>query len=108
MKQITFETFNQLSAVARKQFDYNIEFSEARDMWAMSVYYNKLQNQLIADNEENEAVRSFQLFDEESKEVRSFSIRANKKYSRLQWFILLLGVSLCTLSRQQINTILNN
>ena len=108
MSRITLNTFNQLKAVATKQFNYYIEFSEANDTWQRAVYYNKLQNQFIKDDEPGEVVQSIQLYDEETKSVKHFSVRAKKQYSRLQWFTLLLGASLCTYSRQQLNAVLNN
>ena len=106
MSRITLNTFTRLKSVAARQFDYYLEFSEGNDTWQRAVYYNKLQNQFIKDDEQGEAVTSLQLFDDETNSVKWFTIRASKNYSRLQWFTLLLGASLCTYSRQRLNAIM--
>ena len=105
MNSITINQFDKLKKLSEAKFSHYLDYSEAKDLWSRSVYYNKLQNQFIKDNEESEVVTSLQLFDEETKEVNGFSIRANKNYSRFQWFTLLLGSSLYTYSRQQLKEI---
>ena len=102
---MTQETYSQLKTVANKQFNYFLKFSEARSLWRLSIYYNKLQNQFLKDNEPEETVKIFYLYDEETKQAKRFLVKAKKKYSRLQWFVLLLGSDLCIYSRQQIKAL---
>ncbi len=106
MEQISVYKFEQLRTIAKNTYNHPLAYSSACNLWSMVLYYTKLQNNFIQDNEAYEIVRSFQLFDEKTETVTGFNVRACSNYNRLQWFKLLLGSSLSIYSRQQIKEIL--
>lgn len=105
MKRITAVKFDQLQMISPDSFNHFLPYSYACDLWSMACYYNGLQNDFVKADEEHEVVKSFQLFDEVSKEVTGFNVRAHRKFNRVQWFKLLLGSELCAYSRQQLTAI---
>jgi len=95
--------FSELQKLVSDVYNgHYLDYRSIKDTWSMAVYYNKLQNDFINSNDLNEVVLTVSLFNEESNNVESYTIRAKKNFSRKQWFILLVGRDMYNVSAQRL------
>jgi hypothetical protein len=99
------KNYHDLLELSQNIYSYHLPYSEAKDLWQRAVYYNKLQNSV---SDPSEQVCSQMLYNEQTDNVESFVIRAKKQWSRKQYFVFLLGASLCTYSYQGLKAVMIN
>jgi len=100
--------FTELKALAETIFNNYMSYQDVKSNWERAIYYNKLQNNFVNYGELYEVVTSAQLFNEDTKSVEYFNIKAVKQYTRKQWFIFLVGCDTCTQSLQDMREIMDN
>ena len=100
--------FTELKALAETIFNNDMSYQDVKSNWERAIYYNKLQNNFVNYGELYEVVTSAQLFNEDTKSVEYFNIKAVKQYTRKQWFIFLVGCDTCTQSLQDMREIMDN
>jgi hypothetical protein len=77
------------------------KYSDILNTWNRAINYNKIQKSYEA----NEAIRTIELFDEETKQCQFYNIYTH--YNRLNWFKLLIGEQ-CFLTKQQLRNLFSN
>jgi len=100
--------FTELKTLSESIYNNYMTYQDCKSNWERAIYYNKLQNNFVNDGELYEVVKSTQLFNEDTKSVEYFDIKAIKQYTRKQWFIFLVGCDLYTLSSQDMRAIMHN
>jgi hypothetical protein len=103
---MNIKRYNQLKELAveigkHSTFGSYLSYSDARDLWDQAVYYNRIQNNFIKDGLGDEVVKQISAKDELTGNLGTFSIRAKKNYSRLDWFKILIANKHFFLTRQQ-------
>lgn len=68
---------------------YFLQYSQIKSVYESAVYYNKIQNQFLKDDYDSDIVKMANFYCEIAGEPKTFNIKAYKKYTRKQWFILL-------------------
>ena len=100
--------FTELKTLAETIFNNYMSYQDVKSNWERALYYNKLQNNFIKDDDLYEVVKSVLLFNRDTNAVEYFNIKAVKQYTRKQWFIFLVGCDLYTLSIQDMRVIMHN
>ena len=100
--------FTELKALAETIFNNYMSYQDVKSNWERALYYNKLQNNFIKDDDLYEVVKSVLLFNRDTNAVEYFNIKAVKQYTRKQWFIFLVGCDTCTQSLQDMREIMDN
>lgn len=67
-----------------------VKFSQIKDHWEMATYYNKFQNRCLKENDTEQVIKELSLYDHSTDDIKWYVIRANKQYTRKQYFIILL------------------
>ena len=88
-KTLSLPKQRELQALLADKMGYEINSKFLADLWQAAVYYNKLQNDFLKDEEQYQEIRSIYLYDETLGTGDRFSIRAYRNYSRKDWFLLL-------------------
>jgi hypothetical protein len=102
MKTLSLQKMNELQGVLESSIGRTVKGVDLIDYWSSAVYYNKIQNQFLESGYDFDVVKTLSLFDEDEKDCKTFAIRANRKFSRKQWFILIAAQSQYTFSIQKI------
>lgn len=75
----------------------NVKFSDIKHHWEMATYYNKYQNRCLKENDTAQVIKQLSLYHPQTDSIRQYVIRANKQYTRKQYFIILLcAANYCT------------
>lgn len=82
------------------------KFSEINQIWKGAIYYNRLQNQLKRDNDNDSIVRVVNLWDETIQDVKNFAIKAKHNYTRLQWFKITIAANYFHFTYQELKELL--
>ena len=102
-------TYNRLLGWVNDTYpDYYMSYTTINDTWQRALYYNRVQNDLIKNEEPFDVVHVLNLLNETSEQVEPYTIKANKAYNRKQWFILLVGSDMYTNSAQALRKIIES
>ena len=99
------ELVNQIQDKYRLNY-YNIDYSFLAGIYDMAVYNRKVQNTYLKEYSEHDIVKTIKVFSECSGQVEEYNIRAKKRWTKYQWFVLLYMVD-CFASIEQIRKELN-
>lgn len=79
---------------------FRVDHFQLLNAWNNAVIYNRKQNDLIKRGDSRDIVKTFTIKCEEAGELINVSIRAEKDYSRFQWFKLLVAIDSLFYTRQ--------
>ena len=99
------ELVNQIQDKYRLNY-YNIDYSFLAGIYDMAVYNHKVQNTYLKEYSEHDIVKTIKVLCEHSGQVEEYNVRAKKRWTKYQWFVLLYMVD-CFASIEQIRKELN-
>lgn len=106
MNHNQYTEFKKIAESIDETQPFFLQFQHLKDVYESAIYYNKTQNAFLKEDYINDPVKSFYLYDEILKDVRTFNIKASENLSRKEWFKLLYASQLHK-TAQQIEKILN-
>ena len=107
MKILSYSQQTKLKDLANQIQDkhklkyYNIDYSFLAELYDMAAYNHKVQNVYLKEYSEYDIVKTIKVFCEYTGQVEGCNIRANKNYTKYQWFVLLYMID-CFATIEQI------
>lgn len=79
---------------------FRVDHFELIRIWNNAVRFNRKQNDLLKTGDRQDIVKTFTIKCEDIDQVINVSVKADKQYSRDQWFSLLVAVDSLFYTRQ--------
>lgn len=88
--ELQFELQAKIDVIGNeKEIPHYMSIQDMTAMWDYAIHLTRIQNDYLRDGMQNEATQRFLLYSAIDGSCIYRAVRAHKRYTRKQWFILL-------------------